>query len=129
MHGAAQAGLRHRAYKWPACCAPKRTVRRIPCRQFFSYGGSRAVDVAGLERPETVNHFSVAANVRSIRSTLRSSARSRHLDAVRNVCNRLLTVVNSMYPACGQEALACVRRLLEVLEISPCPRSGAKHRL
>jgi hypothetical protein len=92
-----------------------------PCR-IFSY-------VAGLEREETVNHFSVAANVRSIRSTLRSSARSRHLDAVRNVCNRLLTVVNSMYPACGQEALACVRRLLEVLEISPCPRSGAKHRL
>src|SRR5262245_56464001 len=32
--------------------------------------------VAGLERPETVNHFSVAANVRSIRSTLRSSTRS-----------------------------------------------------
>src|SRR5262249_32043199 len=36
----------------------------------------RAVDVAGLERPETVSQFSVAANVRSIRSTLRSSARS-----------------------------------------------------
>ena len=36
-------------------------------------------------------------------------------------CNRLLTVVNSMYPACGQEALACVRGLLEVPEISPLP--------
>jgi hypothetical protein len=42
----------------------------------FSYGCSRAVDVAGLEPSETVNHFSVAANVRSIRSTFRSSARS-----------------------------------------------------
>jgi hypothetical protein len=30
----------------------------------------------GLERLETVNHFFVAANVRSIRSTLRSSAQS-----------------------------------------------------
>src|SRR5215475_925180 len=39
-------------------------------------GSGHAIDVAGLERPETVNHFSVAANVRSIRSTLRSSARS-----------------------------------------------------
>src|SRR5215510_3832134 len=34
-------------------------------------------------RPKMVNYFSVAANVRSIRSTLRSSARSRHLNAVR----------------------------------------------
>src|SRR5215831_10596985 len=39
-------------------------------------GPGYAIDVAGLERPETVNHFSVAANVRSIRSTLRSSTRS-----------------------------------------------------
>src|SRR5215471_13990921 len=39
-------------------------------------GPRHAIDVAGLERAETVYHFSVAANVRSIRSTLRSSARS-----------------------------------------------------
>ena len=43
-----------------------------PLSQFFSDGGSRAVDVAGLERPETINHFSVAANVRSIRLTLKA---------------------------------------------------------
>jgi hypothetical protein len=32
--------------------------------------------LAGLERPETVHHYSVAANVRAIRSTLRTSVLS-----------------------------------------------------
>ena len=39
-------------------------------------GPGHAIDVAGLERPEVADYFSVAANVRNIHSTLRSSTRS-----------------------------------------------------
>jgi hypothetical protein len=49
--------------------------RRVVYTVFFLWVFT-CVDAAGLERPEAVYYFSVAANVRSIRSTWRSSARS-----------------------------------------------------
>jgi len=49
---------------------------------------SRALMLARHEPPQTVNHFSIAANIRSIRSTLRGSVAHSKSGVRRDLCYR-----------------------------------------